>query len=100
MVNNQSEASGGPPRYAKLQPDWNSYEENNCQCPKGRAGMPLAPFPNGQMEIGPDELFDLLCEWDAANFVVCAGTGAGSDKNNTDGIVDGHAYSVISAKKQ
>jgi len=35
------------------------------------------------------------CAWDDNNYVIGAGTKEGSDKNDTDGIVDGHAYSVL-----
>ncbi len=48
-----------------------------------------------RMGLEPEELWMRMCEWDANDFVVAAGTRAGSDRNTTDGIVDGHAYSVI-----
>ena len=44
---------------------------------------------------GVDEVFDRMCAWDAANYILAAGTKSGSDEENTDGIVDGHAYSVL-----
>ena len=31
------------------------------------------------------------CAWDDANFIMAAGTKAGSDTQDTHGIVDGHA---------
>ena len=37
-----------------------------------------------------------MCAWDACNFILAAGTKAGSDTETTDGIVDGHAYTVLS----
>jgi len=46
-----------------------------------------------------DELFSKMCAWDRANFIMGAGTCAGSDTEMTDGIVDGHAYSVLSCIK-
>jgi len=42
-----------------------------------------------------DELFSKMCAWDAANFIMGAGTKSGSDTEKTDGIVDGHAYTVL-----
>merc|ERR1712166_1345568 len=36
-----------------------------------------------------------MCAWDDQNYILGAGTRAGSDKEGTDGIVDGHAYSVL-----
>ena len=32
---------------------------------------------------------------DDENYILAAGTRQGSDENSTDGIVDGHAYSVL-----
>ena len=46
-------------------------------------------------EIDEEELFMKMCAWDDQNYIMGAGTKSGSDKNSTDGLVDGHAYSVI-----
>ena len=50
------------------------------------------------LEVSEEELFERMCAWDDANFILGAGTRAGSDKNATNGIVDGHAYSVLEVK--
>mmetsp|Transcript_15508 Transcript_15508/g.23674 ORF Transcript_15508/g.23674 Transcript_15508/m.23674 type:complete len:134 (+) Transcript_15508:2-403(+) len=47
------------------------------------------------LELSQEELFRRMCAWDDNNFIMCAGSGAGSDKEMTQGIVDGHAYTVI-----
>jgi hypothetical protein len=94
-----------------------------------RAGQEVAWPGGGKEPRSADDLFELLAEWDTRNYVVCAATKegacgaarhtrcrvasryasasspgarlrAGSDKNATDGIVDGHAYSLIAVKKQ
>lgn len=46
-------------------------------------------------EVDSEALFEKMCAWDDTNYIMAAGTRAGSDRNKTDGIVDGHAYSVI-----
>ncbi|CAE7748895.1 DEK1 [Symbiodinium pilosum] len=46
-------------------------------------------------KCGHNEMFERMCAWDDQNYVLAAGTKAGSDSNDTDGIVDGHAYTVI-----
>ena len=46
-------------------------------------------------EIDIEELFEKMCAWDDQNFIMAAGTKAGSDTKTTSGIVDGHAYSVL-----
>ena len=42
-----------------------------------------------------DEMFERMCAWDDANYIMGAGTRDGTDTNTTGGIVDGHAYSVL-----
>ncbi|CAE7791797.1 DEK1 [Symbiodinium sp. CCMP2456] len=46
-------------------------------------------------KCGHNEMFERMCAWDDQNYVMAAGTKPGSDTNTTDGIVDGHAYTVI-----
>ena len=48
-----------------------------------------------RLKVDQVEMFERMCAWDDANFIMCAGTKAGSDKNDTDGIVDGHAYTIL-----
>ena len=50
------------------------------------------------LELSPEDLFERMCHWDDHNFIMGAGSKAGSDKRRTKGIVDGHAYSVIECK--
>ena len=47
------------------------------------------------LALSDDDLFEKMCAWEDANFIMAAGTKSGSDSNDTDGIVDGHAYSVL-----
>ena len=49
----------------------------------------------GSGDLSEAEVFERMCAWDDANFILGAGTKSGSDRNKTDGIVDGHAYSVL-----
>ena len=46
-------------------------------------------------KIDQEELFERMCIWDDNSFMLCASTKDGSDTMNTDGIVDGHAYTVL-----
>jgi len=50
----------------------------------------------GRGSKSEDELFLKMVDWDDNNYIMGAGTRAGSDANTTDGIVDGHAYTVLS----
>lgn len=45
--------------------------------------------------VSSDELFERMCKWDDENYIMGAGTIAGSDHHTSDGIVDGHAYTVM-----
>ena len=45
--------------------------------------------------LDENELFERMCAWDDADYIMGCGTKAGSDSETTDGIVDGHAYSVL-----
>lgn len=42
-----------------------------------------------------DELFQRMVAWHEQNYVIGAGTRPGSDHDSTQGIVDGHAYTVM-----
>ena len=45
--------------------------------------------------LSVNELFEAMCAWDDENYILAAGTRVGSDSEDTDGIVDGHAYTVL-----
>jgi hypothetical protein len=90
---------GVPHQYKMLEYNWPAFKENVFFGEKDGWGERFCKFPNGESVIGVDELFDMLCEWDAQDFLVAAATRSGSDDDATDGIVDGHAYTVLSARK-
>merc|ERR1719382_682270 len=48
-----------------------------------------------ELQLGQEELFRRMCLWEDANFIMCAGSLEGKDTDMTQGIVDGHAYSII-----
>merc|ERR1712217_929234 len=37
-----------------------------------------------------------MCQWDDNHYLMCGGTHSGSDSETRDGIVDGHAYTILS----
>eukprot|EP00961_Rhodomonas_salina_P238204 3219645-Rhodomonas_salina.1 len=92
-VCNTNFEKGGVPEFEKYEYDLEKFEENNSKCPASKTTK-AGVFSNGQKKLGKEQFFDLLCDWDAKNYVVCAGTG--SEKDGSDGIV----YALISAKKQ
>jgi len=48
------------------------------------------------MKVDIKEMFKRMCAWDAANYIMCCGSVEGSDKEVTDGIHDGHTYTILS----
>eukprot|EP00931_Biecheleriopsis_adriatica_P120201 TRINITY_DN95325_c0_g1_i1.p1 TRINITY_DN95325_c0_g1~~TRINITY_DN95325_c0_g1_i1.p1 ORF type:complete len:686 (-),score=154.25 TRINITY_DN95325_c0_g1_i1:33-2066(-) len=45
------------------------------------------------------QLFDRMCAWDDANYIMAAGSTGKSDKDKTDGIVDNHTYTVLTCAR-
>jgi len=52
-----------------------------------------------QSTLGGTELFRRMCLWEDQDFLMAAGTRDGSDENNVDGIIDGHAYTVLACEE-
>merc|ERR1711920_163656 len=36
-----------------------------------------------------------MCAWEDSNYIMACGSKAGRDTEATDGVVDGHAYSIL-----
>eukprot|EP00977_Amphora_coffeiformis_P007216 scaffold1569_cov171-Amphora_coffeaeformis.AAC.2 len=91
--------------YAKFNPNigkWAPHANSPHDCEKTMWRCPWPRVGGGgdlDKEFTADELFKKMCAWDEENYIVGAGTGGTSDKNKTDGMVDNHAYSVISTHR-
>ncbi|CAK9017147.1 Calpain-2 catalytic subunit (Calcium-activated neutral proteinase 2) (CANP 2) (Calpain M-type) (Calpain-2 large subunit) (Millimolar-calpain) (M-calpain) [Durusdinium trenchii] len=46
-------------------------------------------------KCGPKEMFQRMCAWDAQNYMMALGTRQGSNSKSFNGIVDGHAYTLL-----
>eukprot|EP00929_Paragymnodinium_shiwhaense_P038888 TRINITY_DN20488_c0_g1_i1.p1 TRINITY_DN20488_c0_g1~~TRINITY_DN20488_c0_g1_i1.p1 ORF type:complete len:1316 (+),score=273.32 TRINITY_DN20488_c0_g1_i1:27-3950(+) len=87
---------------------WGTYNPNK-RCWEPLANSPHDGFqglwPMNWPRVGGGEdmdssldqigVFDKMASWSAANWIMAAGSKAGSDKNKTRGIVDGHAYTIL-----
>ena len=83
--------------YTMAEFDWKTVTNNSTHCDydvyKKRGGF---RWRNGVVDsVGPDALIEHMCAWDAANYILCAGTGGkpggtGCHDNNSEGIADGH----------
>jgi hypothetical protein len=53
------------------------------------------PVAGDSGPVDAAELFERLCRWDEAGYLMGAGTRRGSDTEDHEGIVDGHAYTIL-----
>lgn len=90
-IRNQAETLDQEFTYIMWQPDYDAYTANSF-C----GSVTLCDgFNDGTCDASAEVLFEHLCEWDAKNFIVCAGTGgrpggSGSHDNDSEGICDSH----------
>jgi len=78
--------------YQPVLDSWRPYGDSNFQYGTWPDGKP------GNQPKSTNELHQLLCLWDANNYIMCANTQGGSDTDTSDqGIVQGHAYTLIGA---
>lgn len=47
------------------------------------------------LRVSEEELFARMCAWEDENYIMCCASKDGSDTVNTDGIIDGHAYTIL-----
>eukprot|EP00933_Yihiella_yeosuensis_P061610 TRINITY_DN64438_c0_g1_i1.p1 TRINITY_DN64438_c0_g1~~TRINITY_DN64438_c0_g1_i1.p1 ORF type:complete len:502 (-),score=106.64 TRINITY_DN64438_c0_g1_i1:131-1636(-) len=82
---------------SKFNSKTNSWEAIDNSPHDGFTGLWPDKWPGTQSSagIGNEEMFEKLCEWEDANYILACGSKAGSDTETTDGIVDGHAYSIL-----
>lgn len=87
--------------YGAFNPNEQKWEQLDNSPNKGFSGAwPMAwPEVGGggdlHTKLSENDLFERMCNWHDENYIMCAGSGDGSDKNDTDGIVDGHAYTIM-----
>ena len=91
--------------YRSYQYDWGTFK-GNCSKKghKGKFRRSSTLFNHDESTVDAETLFDYICQWDEANYIMCAGTGgrpgvSGSHDNKKQGIADSHIYSVIAARK-
>lgn len=76
---------------------WEALQNSPHDGFRGLWPMPWPEVGGGGEDPKVDEngLFERMCAWEDSNYILAAGTRAGSDTNTTDGIVDGHAYCIL-----
>mmetsp|Transcript_89272 Transcript_89272/g.236043 ORF Transcript_89272/g.236043 Transcript_89272/m.236043 type:complete len:569 (-) Transcript_89272:606-2312(-) len=95
------DASGMYGCFGAMNPNTNEWEELANSPHDGFRGLWPNPWPavggggGLQHKVDRDEMFERMCAFDDENFIMGAGTKSGSDTQDTDGIVDGHAYTII-----
>merc|ERR1712166_1089967 len=97
----KKDARGAFKAYGAYNPNDNKMEDLENSPHDGFSALWPMKWPQvgggGGMNMGltSDQLFERMCAWEDAGFMMAAGTKVGSDTNTTDGIVDGHAYSIL-----
>jgi len=92
---------GGFSCYGLLNPNTRQWEKMSNSPHDSHRGLWPMEWPavggGGDMnlKLSANDLFERMCEWEDNDFVMAAGTKAGSDTKDTDGIVDGHAYTIL-----
>jgi hypothetical protein len=99
--------------FAKYNPREKKWIPQHSNSPRGDASSQVVwqvPFPKvgggknsggDNMELTRDELFQCMCAWDNANYIIGTSTESVSHKSDEkdEGLVDCHAYSVLEAIK-
>ena len=87
-------------RYNPFEKKWSKHTNSPHDSDSSVYQMPWPKVGGGgdeTLELDEEELFMRMCAWDDENYIVGAGTSGTSDKNSTDGMVDNHAYSIITS---
>jgi hypothetical protein len=96
-------------RYNMKKQEWSPYLSNSPQDDMASGDehtYGYVPWPEvggggaGNTEITKDELYQKMCAWDKENYIVAAGCTSTRGKENAEGMVSNHAYTVIDAHPQ
>mmetsp|Transcript_89792 Transcript_89792/g.258844 ORF Transcript_89792/g.258844 Transcript_89792/m.258844 type:complete len:481 (+) Transcript_89792:78-1520(+) len=95
------QAEGGWRCYGKFNPNTDEWEEHTNNPHAGFRGLWPMAWPEvgggGDLDqvLTDDDFFERLAAWEDEDFIMCCGTRPGDDSEDTDGIVDGHAYTIL-----
>jgi len=87
--------------FGMFNPNTNSWEKmanSPRDCATGLYQMDWPKVGGGgdfNLTIDQTQMFERMCAWHDSNFMMALGTKSGTDSEDTDGIVDGHAYTVL-----
>eukprot|EP00526_Cylindrotheca_closterium_P002804 CAMPEP_0113639982 /NCGR_PEP_ID=MMETSP0017_2-20120614/20982_1 /TAXON_ID=2856 /ORGANISM="Cylindrotheca closterium" /LENGTH=1017 /DNA_ID=CAMNT_0000551237 /DNA_START=112 /DNA_END=3165 /DNA_ORIENTATION=- /assembly_acc=CAM_ASM_000147 len=84
--------------YARFNSYRNEWADHANSPQEGERTIWRTKWPMGDdsdADISTSELFYKMSTWSAANYLMGAGTKGDSDSNTTNGLVDDHAYSVV-----
>lgn len=88
--------------YAKYNPSKDHWPEQDNNPYEGFQSVWEVPWPDvsggGWDELSDKALFDKMCSWDDNNFLMACSSKGSSDKENTDGIINAHAYGVVECR--
>ena len=88
--------------YARVDGRWRGFRGAKKGLPTMDARPPYWPEEGEVRDLGPEEFWGTLREADERGWVVAAGTAAvaaGAETRGADGLVYGHAYTVIECRE-
>lgn len=95
-----NDGSGFSP-WGALNPNTGDWEEKyNSPHQSSSIAWPM-PWPEVggggdiNLKLDGNDFFERMCAWEDANYIMACGTRPGSNSEDQDGIVDGHAYTVL-----
>ncbi len=88
--------------WAKYDPTAQCWAQHGNAPSEGQQGVWRVPWPQigggGSEDLDQDSLFLRLCAWNDENFLIGTSSKGDSDRNDTNGVIDNHAYSVIDCR--
>lgn len=83
--------------WAKLHGSYSRTEGGHCcHAAQQLLGVPSSSFDHGTVKQDVNAFWKDIRLYDKLNYAIFSSSSSGSDTNNVDGVVSGHAYSLIS----
>ena len=83
--------------WAKLHGSYSRIESGQCcHAAQQLLGVPAASYDHSTVKNDTNAFWKDIQLYDRLNYTIFSSSNSGSDTSNVDGVVSGHAYSLIS----
>lgn len=83
----------------KFNPNTQKWDElTNCPHSGNLWPMPWPSVGGGggfDLKVSPENLFERMCQWEDRNFLMACGSDGSDDSQSSEGVVGGHAYTIL-----